>query len=104
MYAMQTTRSGRVSNDKAAATYHPDESAPTTQIEPADDDLPPVSVLGEWLKDVVAELEELETLVIAHRRACGDDHHQIGRFQDAQARIGQALTAAGAARKYLRAP
>jgi len=90
-----------VSNDKAAATYHPDEP-PTPPLEPADDDLPPLSVLVDMLTDVAAQLEGVDELVVAHRRKAGDDHHELERLQYVSTRIGQAWSATVTARKGLR--
>jgi hypothetical protein len=90
-----------VSNDKAAATYHP-EDAPTPPIEPVEDDLPPLSVLVDMLSDVAAQLEAVDDLVVAHRRKVGDDHHELERLQYVSVRIGQAWSATVTARKGLR--
>jgi hypothetical protein len=91
-----------MSNDKAAATYHPDEGPPAPPIEPAEDDLPPLSVLVEMLTDVAAQLEGVDELIVAHRRRAGDDHHELERFQYVSTRIGQAWAATVTASRALR--
>ena len=80
-----------MANDKAAATYHPN-----------DDDLPPLSVLVDMLDDVVKMLDGVDELVVAHRRAAAEDHHELERLQSASFRIGQAWSAAVSARRALR--
>jgi hypothetical protein len=88
-----------VVNDKAAATYHPGEE-PKAQHQ--DDELPPLSVLSDMLKDVIDVLNGVDELVIEHRRAAGDDHHQLERLQVVSARVGQAWSAVVSARRALR--
>jgi hypothetical protein len=75
-----------------------------TDAPPADDpeDLPPLSVLVDILTDVVGTLEEIDELLVLHRRGCGDDHHAIAQLQGASLRVGQAWAAAVAARRELR--
>lgn len=85
-------------NDKAAATYHPAPPEPPD----GEDDLPPLSVLVDMLDDVVKMLDGVDELVVAHRRAAGDDHHQLERLQAASVRLGQAWAATVSARKALR--
>ena len=98
-------------NDKAAATYHPgEEPDPQEQETPPfqpdeqakDDELPPLSALDDMLKDVIEMLDGVDDLVVAHRRAAGDDHFVLERLQTASARIGQAWAATVSARKALR--
>ena len=82
-------------NDKAAATYHPNDPDP-------DGELPPLAVLVDMLDDVVKMLDGVDELVVAHRRAAGDDHRELERLQAASVRIGQAWAATVSARKALR--
>jgi hypothetical protein len=59
-------------------------------------------VLVDMLDDVVKMLDGVDELVVAHRRAAGDDHHQLERLQAASVRVGQAWAATVSARKALR--
>ena len=68
-----------------------------------DEELPPLSVLADMLHDVAAQLEGVDELIVAHRRACGDDHRELERLQYVSSRVGQAWSAAMLARKGLRA-
>jgi hypothetical protein len=67
------------------------------------EELPPLSVLVDMLQDVIDQLDGVDELVIAHRRAAGDDHRVLERLQAASVRIGQAWAATVSARKALRA-
>ena len=72
------------------------------QDEP--EDLTPLSVLAEILDDVVKQLDGVDDAIRLHRRACGDDHFELGRLQDASARLTMAGNATMQARKALRTP
>lgn len=69
---------------------------------PDQDDLPPLSVVLDILTDVVGTLEEVDELIVLHRRRCGDDHHAIAQLQGASLRVGQAWAATVSARRELR--
>jgi hypothetical protein len=67
------------------------------------DELPPLEVAVDMLDDVVKLLNGVDDLVVAHRRAAGDDHHTIARLQGVSGRVGDAWAAAVSARLGLRA-
>lgn len=74
----------------------------TPQEHEQDAELPPLSALVDMLDDVVKVLDGVDELVVLHRRAAGDDHHELERLQAASVRIGQAWSATVSARKALR--
>lgn len=69
-----------------------------------DDDLPPIAMIVELIEDALKQLEGVEELLVAHRRAAGVDQHTIARLQLASGRIGMAWTATITARNGLRNP
>jgi hypothetical protein len=72
-------------------------------ITPDDvDELPPLSVLIDMLTDIAAQLEGIDELIVLHRRAARDDHHELERLQYVSVRVGQAWAATVTARKGLR--
>jgi hypothetical protein len=77
-------------------------STEETDQDVRDDELPPLSVLVDMLDDVVKMLDGVDELVVAHRRAADDDHHELERLQHVTVRIGQAWSAVVSARKVLR--
>jgi len=68
------------------------------------DDLLPLSVVVDTLADVLAELDGVDELLRAHRRACSDDHRELDRLQSVTTRLNQAWTATSLARNRLRQP
>jgi hypothetical protein len=79
-----------------------DVSSAFTPDEDQDEELPPLSALVDMLTDAVQLLEGVDDLVVAHRRAAGDDHPQLERFRHVSERLGQAWAATVSARKALR--
>lgn len=76
-----------------------------TGFEPDDDttdELLPLSVAVDMLGDVLKLLDGVDDLVTQHRRAAGDDHHDLERLQAASFRTVQAWSAVVSARKSLR--
>jgi hypothetical protein len=81
-----------------------EEPAPfTPDPDPDDvDELEPLEVGVDLLDDVVKLLEAVDELVVAHRRAAGDNHHEIARLQSVSSRVGDAWSATVSARRGLR--
>lgn len=67
-----------------------------------DDELAPLETAVDILDDVVKLLDVVDDLLIAHRRAAGDNHHEIARLQRVSSRVGDAWAAAVSARRGLR--